>query len=368
MKINFVDIQKQYVLHQDEFDSAIKKVMIKGDFILGEELINFEKEFAKFCNAKYCIGVASGTDGLFIALKVLGIKPGDEVITAANTFIATALAITMVGATPVFVDMDPQSYNIDPQQIEGKITKKTKAIIPVHLYGQPADMDIILKIAKKYKLKILEDACQAHGAIYKQQRVGSIGDIAVFSFYPGKNIGAFGDGGAIVTNNKKLADKIVFLRNWGGKIKYHHEIKGINSRLDTIQAAVLRVKLRYLEEWNKKRKEHADYYTKALSGLASITVPKELSNVIPVYHLYVIQTTQRDALLDYLRKKDISVGIHYPIPIHLQKAYKDLGYKKGDFPETEKYAKKILSLPMYPELTEKEIDYIALSIKEFFNQ
>jgi dTDP-4-amino-4,6-dideoxygalactose transaminase len=365
MKINFVDIQKQYKVYEKEIDTAIKKVLDKGDFILGEEVSLFEKEFAKFCETKYCFGVASGTDALFISLKALDIGTGDEVITAANTFIATTLAISMAGAKPVLVDMDPKTYNIDVTKIEAKITKKTKAIIPVHLYGQSADMDPIMKIAKKHNLKVLEDAAQAHGARYKGKRAGSLGDIAAFSFYPGKNLGAYGDGGAITTNNKKHAEKIFLLRNWGMKVKYHHLVKGYNSRLDTLQAAVLRVKLQYLENWNKRRQVIADTYNKLFSGSEFIT-PYILKGADPIYHVYLIQVSKRDELLEFLKQNGISAGIHYPIPLHLQKANKELGYKKGDFPETERYCKKIISLPIYPELTNAEVEYITMKVKEFY--
>jgi dTDP-4-amino-4,6-dideoxygalactose transaminase len=366
MKINLVDIQKQYREHEKEIDAAIKKVTTKGDFILGEDVKLFEEEFAKFCDTKYCIGVASGTDALFFALKALEIGAGDEVITAANTFIATTLAISMTGAKPVLVDMDPRTYNIDISQIEKKITKKTKAIIPVHLYGQPADIDPIKKLAKKYKLKILEDAAQAQGARYKGKRTGGLGDIAGFSFYPGKNIGAFGDAGAITTNDKKLAEKIILLRNWGMKVKYYHEIKGYNSRLDTIQAAVLRVKLKHLDRWNKRRRSIAKKYD-SLFADTSFVIPHMLPDVESVYHVYLIQVPKRDALLEFLKKNDINAGIHYPIPLHLQKANKDLGYKKGDFPNTEQYSKKIISLPIYPELTDEEVEYIVGKVKKFYS-
>jgi dTDP-4-amino-4,6-dideoxygalactose transaminase len=365
MNINLVDIQKQYKEHEEEIDAAIKKVTTKGDFILGEDVRLFEEEFAQFCGTKYCVGVASGTDALFFALKGLEIGQGDEVITAANTYIATTLAISMTGAKPILVDMDPLTYNIDTTQIEKKITKKTKVIIPVHLYGQPADMDPIKKLAKKYNLKILEDSAQAQGATYKGKRTGGLGDIAGFSFYPGKNIGAFGDAGAITTNNKHLADKIRLLRNWGMKVKYYHEIKGYNSRLDTIQAAILRVKLKYLDQWNRRRRAIAAKYDSLFQDTVFIT-PHMLASVESVYHVYLIQVSKRDELLDYLKKNGIHAGIHYPIPLHLQKANKDLGYKKGDFPNTEKYSKKIISLPIYPELTDEEIEYIASKVKKFY--
>ncbi len=365
MKINFVDIQKQYKQHEKEFDDAIKKVLLKGDFILGEEVATFEKEFAVFCEVKHCIGVASGTDALFLSLLALGIGSGDEVITAANTFIATTRAIQMTGASPVLVEMNPQTYNIDVTKIEKAITKKTKVILPVHLYGQPADMDPIIKIAKKYSLRIVEDAAQAQGATYKGKRIGGIGDITGFSFYPGKNLGAYGDAGAITTNNKTLAEKVKLLRDWGTNVKYYHEIPGYNSRLDTIQAAVLRVKLRYLEKWNKRRNDIAKRYDQ-LFQKTEFVVPYILPDAESVYHLYLIQVQKRDVLLSYLKKHGIYAGIHYPIPLHLQKANKNLGYKKGDFPLTEAYTKKIISLPIHPELTNDEVDYIVEKVKDFY--
>lgn len=365
MKIPLVNLQMQYSEHEEEFDTAIKRVLVKGDFILGEELAIFEKKFAEFCDVKYCIGVASGTDALFFALKALDIESGDEVITVANTFIATTLAISMTGAKSVLIDMHPETYNIDVEKIEKAITKKTKVIIPVHLYGQPADMDAIKEIAKKYRLSILEDAAQAHGARYNGNRVGGLGDIAGFSFYPGKNLGAYGDGGAITTNNKKLAEKILLLRNWGSVVKYHHLVKGYNSRLDTVQAAILNVKLKYIDLWNKRRREIASIYDKQFLDTGFIT-PKIHPNAESTYHIYLIQVTRRDELLTYLKSKGIGAGIHYPIPLHLQKANKELGYKKGDFPITEKFSKKIISLPIYPEITVEEVQYIIHAISHFY--
>jgi dTDP-4-amino-4,6-dideoxygalactose transaminase len=367
MNIQFVDVQKQYQTYKKELDEAIHSVLNKSNYILGEEVHQFEKEFAAYCQTKHCIAVASGTDALFLALKALDIGPGDEVITVANTFIASVITISMSGATPVLVDMDPQTYNIDVTTIEKKITKKTKAIMPVHLYGQPADMDALKKIAKKHKLYIIEDACQAHGARYKGKRVGGIADIAAFSFYPGKNLGAYGDGGALTTNDNKLAEKLYLLRNYGQKVKYHHLIKGYNSRLDTIQAAVLRTKLKHLDTWNKKRREHAEQYDSLLSELGMVT-PHVLPQTEHVYHLYVIQVQKRDKLIEYLGKHGISALIHYPVPVHLQKAYKELGYKEGDFPITEAFTKNIVSLPMFAELEKKEIEYICEKIKDFYQK
>ncbi|HLF20122.1 MAG TPA: DegT/DnrJ/EryC1/StrS family aminotransferase [Bacteroidota bacterium] len=357
--IAFVDLKRNYLSIRDEVEKALHDVMERTAFILGSEVRAFEEEFAAYCGAKYCIGVASGTDALKIALKAVGVMPGDEVITVANTFIATALAISESGATPVLVDCDPHYYAIDPDRIEKAITEKTKAIIPVHLYGQIAEMEKIETIAKKYGLKIIEDACQAHGTMYHGKKAGTFGDVGCFSFYPGKNLGAFGDAGAITTDNAELAEKTKLLRDYGQRIKYFHDLKGYNSRLDTVQAAVLRVKLKHLDKWNKKRKKNADLYGKYLSGIEEIKLPQEREGSTHVYHLYVIRVNGRQKIMDELKSKGISCGIHYPIPIHLQQAYADLGLHKGIFPVSEAYAEQVLSLPMFPELQEDEIDYIS---------
>lgn len=367
MKINFVDLKKAYDLHKTEINMALQKVLDNSGFILGEEVGNFEKEFAKYCNVKYCIGVSSGTEALILSLKALGIGLGDEVITVANTFIATAASIYHVGAKPILVDIDEKSYNIDIKKIESKITKKTKAIIPVHLYGRPADMDTVKKIAKKYNLKIIEDACQAHGAKYKGKRVGSIGDIAAFSFYPGKNLGAFGDAGAITTNNKSLARKIELLRHHGQTIKYQHDILGFTSRIDTLHAAVLRVKLRYLEKGNERRKRIAEKYNKLLEDY-DVIVPEIKKDFDSVFHLYVIQVKNRDGLLKYLNERGIAAQIHYPIPIQQQRAWTNAGYKKEKFEITDKVVKRILSLPIYPELSDEEVEYIVKTVKDFLKK
>ncbi len=365
MKIEFVDLQKQYQTYKPEFDEAIHAVLNKSNYILGEEVEKFEKDFATYCETKHCIGVASGTDALFLILKALEIGHGDEVITVSNTFIASALTISMAGATPVFVEMDEKTYNIDPQAIEAKITAKTKAIMPVHLYGQPAAMEELQAIAKKHNLYIVEDACQGHGSRYKGKRVGGIGNAAAFSFYPGKNLGAYGDGGAITTNDDDLAFKMRMLRNYGQKVKYHHLMKGFNSRLDTIQAAVLNVKLKYLDQWNSRRREIAQKYTELLSPLG-IKTPFVSPDCEHIFHIYLIQVEKRDELMKYLGTQGITALIHYPVPIHMQEAYKELGYKKGDFPKTETYSEKILSLPMFAELTDEEVEYICSKIKEFY--
>ena len=365
MNIPFVDLKRQYESIKGEIDNAIAKVISQTAFIGGPHLKNFEEAFAKFCNVKHCIGVGNGTDAIFIALRSLGIGKGDEVITAANSFIATSEAITMAGANVVFVDIDPQTYNIDAQKIEEKITPRTKAIIPVHLYGQPADMDCILKISKKYNIKVVEDAAQAHGAVYKGRRIGSFGDMACFSFYPGKNLGAYGDAGAIVTNNEELALKATTFANHGRSDKYNHEIEGVNSRLDGLQAAILEVKLKYLPKWTEARRKNAYFYNQYLAGTGLIT-PVEIENVIAVYHLYVVRAKKelRQKLQAHLQSKGISTGIHYPIALPNLKAYAYLNHTENDFPEASKASQEIVSLPMFPELEESQIKYIANAIQE----
>lgn len=369
MKISFVDLKREYEEIKDEIRNIVKKVVYKDSLILGNEVERFEKEFAKFCGVKYCVSVASGTEALFLSLKVLGIGKGDEVITVPNSFIATALAIIYTGAKPVFVDINSNTYNIDINLIERTITSKTKAIIPVHLYGQPADMDPILEIAKKYKLKVIEDACQAHGALYKDRKIGSIGDLAAFSFYPVKNLGAYGDGGAITTNKKVLAEKLILLRNYGQKKKYYHSVIGYNSRLDTLQAAILRVKLRHLNKWNQQRRKIAEMYNNCLRN-SDLALPKQLVKTFHVYHQYIIETKERNFLQASLRKYGINTLIHYPVPIHMQKTYKNLGYKvkKEKYPVTEEKAKRILSLPIHPFLKAKEVSYICSKIREYLNK
>lgn len=363
--IPFIDLKRQYSLLGPGIEPLIKKVIADGDFILGHDVKLFEENFAQYCQTKYAVGLACGTDAILLALKALGIAPGDEVIIPVNTFIATALPVIILGAKPIFVDIDTNTYNIDVDKIEERITKKTKAIIPVHLYGLIAEMEKIMSLAKKYKLYVVEDACQAHGSEYKGKRAGSFGDIACFSFYPGKNLGAYGDAGAITTNNKNLSDDIRILRNVGQKEKYHHIELGYNSRLDTIQAVVLRAKLSHLDKWNKKRIQHAALYKKLLSGL-DIVLPHESDENLSNYHLYVIRVKNRDKLLSYLKNQGINCGIHYLIPLHLQPCMKSLGYKKGDFPIAEQYAKEIISLPMFPELTDREIKLITNHIKKFY--
>jgi len=366
-KIPFVDLFGQYKTIEKEIDEVVKRTVSSTQFILGNEVSVFEKEFAAYCGVKYAVGVGNGLAALELGMRALGIGPGDEVITPANSFIASSSAIAFTGAIPVLIDCDKDSYNIDVKQIEKKITKRTKAIMPVHLYGQPADMKTILAIAKKYKLYVIEDACQAHGAFYNGKRVGSLGDIAAFSFYPGKNLGAYGDAGILVTNKKKIAETVSMMRNYGQKKKYIHVFLAWNSRIDTIQAAILRVKLKYLDKWNQERRNKAALYTELLEGTPVVT-PKLTKGIDHVFHLYVIRTKKRDQLVKYLEENDISVGLHYPIPIHLQKAFKYLNYKKGDFPVSEQLAGEGLSLPIYPELKIEDIKYICQTIKKFYKQ
>lgn len=364
MKIPLVDLRRQYPKIKQDIDKAVTRVLKDGNFILGNQVEEFEAEFAKYCQRKYCIGVASGSDALLLSLRALGIKGGDEVITPANTFISTVFPIMYLGAKPVFVDIK-DNYQIDPKKIEEAISAKTKVILPVHLFGIPAPMDEILKIAKKYKLFVLEDAAQAHGASVNSKKCGSFGDLAAFSFYPGKNLGAGGDAGAIVTNNKKLSDMIRKMRNIGQSKKYIHQIVGYNSRLDTIQAAILLVKLKELDSWNKKRNQVANLYNKLLANLPIKLPPKLEVKYFANYHLYVIRTKKRDQLMDYLKGQGIYCGIHYPLPVHLQESTKQLNYRRGDFPITEQFAKEILSLPIFPELSEKEVKYISSKIRKF---
>jgi dTDP-4-amino-4,6-dideoxygalactose transaminase len=363
-QVPFVDLGAQYRSISTEITEAVSKVLREGDFILGREVSLFEEEFASFCQSKWAIGVDSGTSALELALRAYEIGPGDEVITAANSFIASALAISHAGAKPVLADVDPDTFTIDVAAVEKAITPRTKAIIPVHLYGQPADMDPILQLAQRHGLVVIEDACQAHGARYKGKRTGSLGHAAAFSFYPGKNLGAYGDGGAVVTSDDAVAKRLEMLRNYGQREKYQHMFRGFNRRLDTLQAAVLRIKLKHLEEWNEARRQHAKAYSRLLAQ-TGIVVPRASAAPESVWHLYVIRIEQRDALKEHLAARGINVGIHYPIPIHLQPAYRDLGYQQGDFPITEAYARQILSLPMYAELKPEIICRVAETISEF---
>jgi len=367
MKVPFIDFSEQYNEVKDEIDVGLKAVFQKGNFILGQEEKDFEDDFAKYCGAKYGIGVNSGTDALYLALMALGVGPGDEVILPTFTFIATALCVSYTGAKPVFVDIDDDAYNIDPQKIEEAITPNTKVIIPVHLYGQPVDMEEILAISKKHNIKVMEDSAQAHGSSYHGKRIGSLGDVGCFSFYPTKSLGAFGDGGIVITSNKEIYEKIIMLRDYGRKDRYNHSIKGFNSRLDTVQAVILAAKLKRLDEWNKMRSEKGAYYCKALSEIEGVVAPRIKDNRTHVFQTFAIRTPNRDAVLEGLQKKDIGVLIHYPIPLHMQEAYADLGYKQGDFPVSEKLGTEVLSLPMFPHITKEQIDYVCSSLKEMVN-
>lgn len=366
----FLDLSAQYKSIKKEIDAAIKRVLNSAVFIGGKEVEEFEKEIAKFCGAKYAVGVNSGTDALFLSLKALDIKKGDEVITSPFTFVATAEVIANLGARPVFVDIEPDTFNINPKLVEGYITAKTKAIIPVHLFGQMADMKAVMAIAKKHNLKVIEDAAQAIGAKYKQKAAGAMGDCGCFSFFPAKNLGVYGDGGMVITNNKKLADKTRLLRNHGSspKEKYLNLVLGTNSRLDTIQAAILRVKLKHLTRWNKKRAENAKYYSKKLKEIEDIITPVVVPNQIHIFHQYTIRAKFRDNLQKYLKEQGIPTMIYYPLSLHLQPAFKYLGHKKGDFPEAEKAAKEVLSLPIYPEIPKACQKKIIKKIAEFLKK
>ncbi len=425
MQIPFLDLITPHQELEEELVEVFRNCLETASFIGGMQVESFEKEFAKFCEAKYCVGVNSGTDALRFALIAAGIGPGDEVITVPNTFIATTEAISQTGATLAFVDIDERTYNMDPNQLEDHLKKRCKvrgsrleatnvnpqsvnpndnfssslqpptsnhslrpptsnlkpqpkAVLPVHLYGQPADMDSIQEIADRYGLVVIEDACQAHGALYysgkdkKWKKAGSMGLASAFSFYPGKNLGACGEGGAVTTNDEKIAQKVRMLRDHGQAKKYYHEFEGYNGRLDAIQAGILGIKLRYLSEWNEKRRLNASLYTKHLthnthhSSLNTVITPYEPSWSKAVYHLYIIRVRRRDELQRYLSENGIMTGLHYPVPLHLQSAYMNIGLKKGDFPVTEKVSSEILSLPMFPQLTEQQIRYVADKVKQFF--
>lgn len=394
MNIPLVDIKRENKKIQKKLESKFKKILVSGQYIIGRETISYEQEMKQFLNVDHVISVANGTDALVIALLALGIKPGDEVVTTPFTFFATAESISRVGAIPIFVDIDRNTYNIDVSKIESKITSKTKAIMPVHLFGQSADMDEINKLAKKYNLKVIEDACQAIGAEYKGKKVGTLGDIACFSFFPTKNLGCLGDGGMIVTNNKELSITCEALHTHGSgesgqraynlinniqeevevgqydntiynPLKYYNYLIGFNSRLDEIQAAILRLKLPLLEEWNEKRRKNAQVYNQKLKNTPLI-LPYEDKNNKHIYHMYILQSETRGALIKYLNKRGIATGVYYPIPLHLQKVYELLGYKLGDLPNAEYVANRTFAIPNFPELMLEEQDYIIQSIKEYY--
>ena len=375
MKVPFLDLKAQYKTIKDEVLPEIHNVLDNTAYVMGKPVFNFEEQFAKEHNVKYCTALSSGTDGNHVAAQALGIGPGDELIIPANTFIATAWGATLCGATPVFVDCHPQSYNLDPDKIEAAITPRTKGIVAVHLYGQPADMDPISEIAKKHNLHLLEDAAQAHFAEYKGKRIGGLSDIASYSFYPGKNLGAYGEGGAITTNNEELATLAKMIRDHGGKEKYNHEIYGHNYRMSGIQGAVLGVKLKHLDKWTEGRRKVADKYRELLSDIPDLKLPAEMEYSKHVYHLFVVQVKsregeerrkRRDELQKYLGDNEIASGLHYPIPLHEQKCFEKLGYKKGDFPVTEELAEQGLSLPMYAEITDDQLNLVSDTIHNFF--
>lgn len=365
MKVPFLDLKIQYDSIREEIAVAMQDVLDHTAFAGGPFVERFEKDFAAFCQCRSAIGVGNGTDALWIALLMLGVGQGDEVITVPNTFIATAEAITFAGAKPVFVDIDETTYTMDPSRLVSAITPRTKAIIPVHLYGQTADMDPIMEIARSRSLAVIEDACQAHGAEYKGRRAGSIGDAGCFSFYPGKNLGAYGEAGAITTNDEKLAEKMRMFRDHGQAKKYYHSMVGWNGRMDGIQGAILSVKLRYLEKWNSARRENAARYRQLLENIPGVVLPVESDYARHVYHIYCVRVSNRDKMIKILAEKNIFCGIHYPVPLHLQDAYKSLGYAKGDFPISEKYTEQIVSLPMYAELTEEQINFVSDGVKSF---
>jgi len=356
--VPFVDLKAQYRSIKTEVDAAIASVLESGQFVLGDEVTAFEEEFATYCNVRFGIALNSGTSALHLALLAAGIGPGDEVITVPFTFVATIAAIRYTGARPVFVDINPASYTMNVDRIEDVITKQTKAILPVHLYGQPADLDPILAIAERHGLVVIEDAAQAHGAEYNGRRVGGIGDLGCFSFYPGKNLGAYGEGGMVTTNNRDYANIIRMLRDWGQERKYEHLLRGYNYRMDGLQGAVLRVKLRHLEAWTEARRQNAARYNQLLAD-NGIQIPHQMVYARHVYHIYAIRTSEREALQQSLSTQGIQTGIHYPVPVHLQPAYGDLGYGLEQFPETELAAKQVLSLPMYAEMSHDSISMVA---------
>ena len=376
MQVPFLDLKIQYKSIKQEVDPAIQKVIDNTAFILGESVSNFEKAFAEAHNVKYCLGTSSGTDANHLVLWSLGIKSGDEVIIPANTFIATAWGVTLCGAKPVFVDCHPESYNLDPAKVEAAITPKTKAIVAVHLYGQPADMNKLQEIADRHNLFLVEDAAQSHLAEYENKKIGTLSSASSFSFYPGKNLGAYGEAGAVVTNDDNLYNVLKMMREHGQSKKYYHDTFGHNYRMEGIQGAVLGVKLKHLDKWTDGRRNAAAKYRELLKDIEQIQLPKEMSNVKHVYHLFVIQVKgdeknreeERNKLQQFLTENGVATGLHYAIPLHQQKCFQDLGYKKGDFPVTEQLAESGLSLPMFPELTYEQISYVTDKIKEYFTK
>ena len=361
IRVPYLDLKAQYQTIKPEIDAAIARVLDSSQFILGAEVAGFEKQFAAYCGAAECVALNSGTSALHLALLAAGVGAGDDVITVSFTFVASVAAILYAGARPVLVDIDPRSFTMDPLPLEAAITPRTKAILPVHLYGQPADMDPILEVARRHGFAVIEDAAQAHGAKYKGRPVGSIGDIACFSFYPTKNLGAYGEGGAVTTSNAEYANKIRMLRDWGQDRKYHHLLHGFNYRMEGLQAAILRVKLRHLDQWTEARRAVARKYNRLL-GDCGVELPTEMPGARHVYHVYTLRTEDRDGLQAALQAEGIQTAVHYALPAHLQPAYADLGYSRGAFPQTEKAAKEVLSLPLYPEITDAQIQKVAQAL------
>ncbi len=363
IKVPYLDLKAQYESIKPEIDAAIARVLDSCQFVLGSEVAGFEQEFATYCGTTECIALNSGTSALHLALLAAGVGPGDEVITVPFTFVASVAAVCYTGARPILVDIDPRSFTMDPAAIQAAITPRTKAILPVHLYGQPADMDPIMEVARQHGLVVIEDAAQAHGAKYKGRSVGSIGDMACFSFYPGKNLGAYGEGGAVTTNNAEYARKVRMLRDWGQDRKYHHILRGYNYRMEGFQGAILRVKLRYLERWTEARRTVVSQYNQHLAD-ARVERPAEMPWARHVYHVYTLRTDDRDGLQSALQAEGIQTGIHYPVPVHLQPAYADLGYRRGAFPGSEEAAARVLSLPLYPELSSVAVAEVAGVVKK----
>lgn len=364
--IPLLDLKAQYASIKSEIDAAVLGVLASGQYTLGDEVASFEREFADYCGVRHAIAVNSGTSALHLSLLAAGVGPGDEVITVPFTFVATASAICYAGARPVFVDVEPQTLTIDPAQVEAKITSRTKAIVPVHLYGQMADMDALNVIAHRYGIAVIEDACQAHGAEYKGRRAGSIGLSGCFSFYPGKNLGACGEAGMAVTNDDDQASAMRMLRDWGQSQRYHHVLKGFNYRMDAIQGAILRIKLRHIEVWTEMRRAHARRYTRLLEAKTDIRTPVETIGRRHVYHVYAIRSRGRDRLRQVLAEQGVQSGLHYPIPIHLQHAHADLAYGEGDFPISEAAAREVLSLPIYPEMTTSQLDVVVAALESAY--
>ena len=361
--IPYLDLKAQYKTIQREIEEAVKGVLESGHYVLGEEVAAFESAFAEYCQTRFAVAVNTGTSALHLALLAAGVGPGDEVITTPLTFVATTAAIVYTGAKPVFVEIDPATLNLDVSKVSKAITPRTKAFLPVHLHGKPVEMGPLLEISNKRKIPLIEDAAQAHGAEIQGKRVGGMGSAGCFSFYPGKNLGAYGEGGAVTTNDEEVAKKIRVLRDWGAEKRYHHDLKGFNFRMEALQGAILRIKLKHLEKWTEARIAHAKRYDEKLKGLP-LHIPSTPAGARHVYHVYPILVEKRDKLQEFLTAKGVQTNIHYPIPVHLQKAHADLGYKAGDFPAAEKACHQLLSLPLYPEMTEAQVDEVVAAVRE----